>query len=190
MKTTTTEKALLAEHVRMAWDSPRMIDHIVKSTSAILTIGDRIISFDKPTIQTSFHFAEHGHDFDAVNEYAHNMSKNEIFFITENLHRSPAGAVLRQVESARNKSNPSYIVLNPTYTGQPEECALTSIIHRTPRNEMDFGKDLDQAITDEELDQIEAVALAEQTKFEKRLMTYLKRYGLTKCSFNVFWADR
>ena len=93
MKTTTTEKALLAEHVRMAWDSPSMVDHIVKSTSAILTIGDRIISFDKPTIQTSFHFAEHGHDFDAVNEYAHNMSKNEIFFITENLQFPRRGSV-------------------------------------------------------------------------------------------------
>ena len=27
-------------------------------------------------------------------------------------------------------------------------------------------------------------------KFEKRLKTYLKRYGLSKCSYGVYWADR
>ena len=27
-------------------------------------------------------------------------------------------------------------------------------------------------------------------EFEKRLRTYLKRYGLTKCRFSTYWADR
>ena len=30
----------------------------------------------------------------------------------------------------------------------------------------------------------------EQAEFGKRLDSYLKRYGLEKCHFGVYWADR
>lgn len=188
---TTTEKAALTEQLEMVWkNSPTMIKHGLSTTAAMFTIRGRLITMDKPNIQTSFHFAEHGHDFLEVNEHSSNMSKNEMFFIMENLADSPAGRLLGQIEEARDENVRYLKVTDIKYTSQPEECLLSSLVFSTPNWDMNWERDQHLRLTSEELDYIEEICFKEQTKFEKRLMTYLKRYGLTKCSFSTYWADR
>ncbi|WNO28419.1 hypothetical protein SEA_PSONYX_117 [Corynebacterium phage PSonyx] len=188
---TTTEKALLTEQAEMVWkNSPTMIKHEVSTAAAMFTLRGRLITMDKPSIKTSFHFAEHGHDFLEVNEHSSNMSKNEMFFIMENLANSPAGRLLGQIEEAREENVRYLKVTDIKYMSQPEECLLSSLVFSTPSSDMDWERDQHLRLTIEELDYIEEICFKEQTKFEKRLMTYLKRYGLTKCSFSTYWADR
>ena len=45
-------------------------------------------------------------------------------------------------------------------------------------------------LTDEETAAFIQMHKEEVEKFEKRLRTYLKRYGLSKCYYGMYWADR
>lgn len=187
---TAAEKDLIATHAARFWNSPGMIEHVVKTTSAIVTVRDYIVTLRKPSIHKNFYFAERGHDFTEVSEHASSMSRNEMFFLMENLAKSPTGQLIESVKAARDDSDPAYMVVRPSYPGQPDDCALGELVYHAP--ELDCGNfeaNHPDALTDEELDRIEEVALADQEKFEKRLITYLKRYGLSKCTFSTFWAD-
>ena len=44
-------------------------------------------------------------------------------------------------------------------------------------------------LTEDECELLYYTARAEQEKFEKRLNTYLKRYGLSKCHYWTYWLD-
>ena len=176
MKLTKEDKQYLADKYRTAWADEGMVEHCVKTTSAYVTLNDgKALTFDKPTIQTDFWFGEHGYDFDDKNDLCHELSNDEAYFIEKNMNRCDAVRMLKALADGKDVS------VCQSYSGG-------DICHLRFYNHWDKveGRELDQ----DELEEIVTVLKEEREKFRKRLMTYLKRYGMSKCHFGTFWADR
>ena len=86
MALTMEEKELLRkEYAKAKWRKPKDVEYAVTRTSGYTEIGDCIVPFDKPSIETRFCFGEHGYDYDEVGDYCQRMSKSEDFFIRKNM---------------------------------------------------------------------------------------------------------
>lgn len=186
------QRAEYRAELEKVWADPKMIEYCLKSASMTHTIRGRLITLDKPAIKTRFYWGENGYDFDEKNELASQMSKNEMFFIMENLDNCKASALLEQVKWALNPDSPNFLALaGKQYTGQKDNCKLDHLKFFSNRDWFDGDREQYEAekLTVNELESLEKVLLRELEKFEKRLHAYLKRYGLSKCTFETYWAD-
>lgn len=184
MKVTKDEKEMLRGEFAKAWDDPRMVTYCTNKVSGFVTIRGTIITIDKPSIETRFCFGEHGFDFDEVNETCDRLSRDEGYFIAENIRRCAAGGIIKNLEDG----HPFVPVLRREhYTGQTEDCRLGYV-------EWVYWYDIDRddpdILTADEIAEYRQMCEEEIEKFTKRLRTYLKRYGLSKCDFWTYWADR
>ena len=182
MKLTAHDKEILREQFEKAWQGRQdMIDYCVKKTSGYIIIDGIMVTYDKPTIQTDFWFGEHTYDYDEVVEYAHKCSESERYFLARNLD------ALDGFLSALDDPHATAYIAPGQYYGQSDDCILGYVTVRKwekPDNPQAREMTADQKAAYREF------ILNERAKFEKRLHTYLKRYGLSKCHYGVFWADR
>lgn len=189
-KITKQDKQMLHDEFAKAWGSDgKMANWCVSNTSAYMTIRDRLITFDKPHIETRFCFGygrQGADDFDEVQETCEALSKSERYFVEHNLKHADAGHDMKAIEDSHWVEwwlTPSH------YTGQAPDCKL-SCISSAHLEDHDFyeGKGW-RLLTENELHEYYQVCFEEQMKFCKRLKTYLKRYGLSKCDYWTYWAD-
>jgi len=180
MKLTMEDKAFLAEKYRTVWpNSDRMVDHCVKTTSAYVTLDDgTVLTHDKESIQTQFWFGEHGFDFDEKVKLAHELSENETYFYEENMRRCDANRKLSRITEGGYE-----VRVAPQYY---DSDAIVSLMFCKPWEENKEGRELN----DNEKAKVISMLEGECDKFGKRLTSYLKRYGLSKCRFDTYWADR
>lgn len=174
------EAALMAEYrdrLVASGERERMIDYYVKSAGTLvkLTNGD-IVSISKPTIETRFCFGESGYDMDDAIKMCDHAKTNEAYFKRENLKDLKGWIdLLSGVEVPywkkcyvhRNSNGIASVYWDSTqyHFGDDEEIS-----------------DADRALM---LDGYKAAYAA----FEKRLDTYLKRYGLSKIVTWTYWRD-
>lgn len=176
MKLTKEDKAFLAEKYRTVWEDESMVEHCVKKTSAYVVLrDDKVLTFDKPTIKTDFWFGEHGFDYDEKIKLAHELSNDEAYFVEENINRCDAVRMLKALAEGDD------VMVCQSCSGG-DICHLRFYNHRDKVDGRELYPD--------ELEEIVVVLEEEREKFRKRLVTYLKRYGLSKCRFDTFWADR
>lgn len=180
MKLTKDDKAFLAEKYRTVWpNDDRMVDHCVKTTSAYVTLDDgTVLTHDKERIQTQFWFGEHGFDYDEKVKLAHELSEDESYFYEENMRRCDANYKLGRIADGRYET-----WVGRAYCGSD---AIVCLRFYSPWEDDKEGREL----SDDEKARVVSMLEGEQEKFGKRLTSYLKRYGLSKCRFDTFWADR
>ena len=142
------------------------------------TIGVHEIDFSIPSIQRHFWFPEDARtteEWDEVQSRVSAASKSEEFFITENMNDLYVTRLLKDIDNVGRKLyvyddkrfvEVVYLDEEPSYHG----------------NHHLLDKD--------EKEQLRAACKKEQELFMKRLRTYLKRYGLSKCTFSSFWINR
>ena len=201
MKLTKEDKAMIRAEYQKVWTrrdgSPdeKMIDYCTNKTSAYIDLGDGLVTFDKPSIETHFCFGEHGYDYDEVNETCNALSRNETYFIEENIRRTEAKDMLDRLtgNTERYITCDVPILTYGAYCTQTSDCKLAHInfvnrFYEDGWGHQPRGKWRD--LTDEEKQRLVAILQDEIAKFEKRLKTYLKRYGMSKCHFWTYWADR
>ena len=104
--------------------------------------------------------------------------KNEAYFMSENMSSTDAWRYLRALNERRFG-----VYLCKDREGESWVCWSYWA-------EMQEDRYFVRELTDEEREQLRTACEAEQAKFEKRLRTYLKRYGLSKCYFSTYWANR
>lgn len=191
-----TEKQTIEEQYRMVWhDDERMVSHCVKTTSNYFTSDDGIIvDFEKPTIQTSFWFGEHGYDYEEMNETAHAASKSVEFFKRKNF------ANLESYRKAWGECEhyTSYrypYIKRGAYCTQDDACMLGCIEFANCAGESHItGRKLEaegfRKLTEGEIERLRDAENRRNALFEKRLDAYLKRYGLSKVQCSTYWADR
>ena len=158
-----------------------MNDYILKSTSEVIeTSKGYLIRFEKPSIKTRFCF---GHGLNGITtseetknacDMAEHARTNERYFINENLEE--INDKIKQYEE-----NDLYYC--DTRINQSIKCITTEkcIYH--------YNDEHVEKVSKQDKELILNTLKSEKAKFEKRLNTYLKRYGLSKIHSWTYLVD-
>lgn len=185
-------KELVEEYmneIKKVWkDYSRMIEYNRKILSSVHKLSNGgLISFDKPQIETSFCFGYH-HDSESMKN-ASNMSShaqsNENYFIKRNL--ASFDDTLKDIE----KEDTNIYIFRNQYANCNEPINIFDYyVLEYYQTQQPYYKRLNIEVASEEDKKIIINAIKEErAKFEKRLRTYLKRYGLTKVRSWTYWLD-
>lgn len=184
-------KELYREELDTIWKGDqRMIDHCLKSSTGYIMVGEKIIPFQKPSIRKEFYHPEHGYDYDDVQENINKISDNEEYFIQQNIENTDVYHNLEKLKSAKSDKNQHYITIEEQYA----DSNVGYIKYNEPsalyRNGNKYDPTTEKKLDDETIDALIEKSEEELDKFNKRLKTYLKKYGLSKVSHSSYWADR
>lgn len=180
-----TEKEMLYKEYSKVWESEKMRKYCVSRVSTFICVRDWIVTFDKEHIETDFCFGEHGYDYDEVNATCAALSTDEQYFIAENMRCTKAADILGSLDgNTRHHWRKLYPILVPN---KHDGCRLA---HLEWTQDACEARNNPMALTDGEIKLLRLEMEREQQKFEKRLHAYLKRYGMSKCHFWTYWADR
>lgn len=168
-----------------------MQDYCLKNTSnCILTSFGGLITFDKPKIETRFCFGYHDsatdtESYDAANDACENFGEKQ--FLKENL------AYMREVLSLfEGKKKYSYQSKKHLYFSKKySNSNIYSIVFLDEYDAKDKAWRFDglTKATEEDFQKCYIAQKQEYEKFEKRLKSYLKRYGTKKLHTWTYWAD-
>ena len=184
-----TEKAELLAQERLARPGDeRMAEWCVKSTAGVFVADDgTMVTLGKPSIQTRFCFGYSDYDGPDACADAHKecvlASESEDYFMRENLRqvRIPDDDMLARTYVVRGK-----------YASQPSDCLLGSLVTANHLGEDCWGRPLPEGarlLSESERDRLREACQMVRDGFERRLRTYLKRYGLSKCDYWTYWRD-
>lgn len=170
------------------WKDPKMVDYCVKKTAHIVELvnGD-IVAIEKPSIKKDFCFGYRlshcdSDDYDRANDMADHARKNVDYFLEENLKE--VNEIIDSLEG-KGRHNWEWRVAVPYY-GQSKDSKLKNIVcnsiwdNQSNESPLLEGEDLQRVI--------EGYKVV-KADFEKRLGTYLKRYGLSKVNSWSYWQD-
>lgn len=190
------DKALLEEYMQeyaKVWPNDKgMLDYERKKfSSAIRLQNGGILYFEKPSIDNAFCFHDEGPDYDY---YRHLMADKEKrlaqYFLDRNL--SGFDEDIERLKSLTKDCRRLYIQ-RQSYTGETEPLNLWkwySWSEWDVENEpYRYTPGTYEKMTDRDRKAILQAVKHEREKFEKRLQTYLKRYGVSKIRTWTYWAD-
>ena len=200
MKMTKEDKQAVREQFEKVWHGDeKMVEHCVRSTSGYIMLDEIMVTFDKPHIQTDFWFGEHTYDYDEVCDECSRASESERYFITENLSSCKAKNLMDAIDGRDSRGYDACFkvyVVDRHYCSQDDDCKLGYVralrLGMNPEEHFATrsGTQNDRELTEDEKAALRGFLEEEVEKFRKRLKTYLKRYGLSKCHYGVYWADR
>lgn len=177
---------ILNYYTKVWGEDKKMIDHCVKSVHyAIRLSNGLILVVEKPSIKTTFCFGESGYDYDEAFNMAYNVARTEEYFKTKNL--SYIDNTLEELKLLRERdqfgSPKAYAYLNVySYTKCADRvlCEVFTDKYSYREREQLPAEDIDAVI-----------GLYEQVRadFEKRINTYLKRYGTSRLKTRTYWLD-
>lgn len=194
------------------------VNYYKNSVSDVLKIDDKFILFDKPSIKTHFCFG-HGQnglstqeETDRACDMAHHARTNEKYFLNENLEdiNKKIAVIEAYINSPDNMAE--YLEKNYKdifyYTSHRYSCKKPYLMYQNYKIDEqvyysfmdDYEKndylEIEQhkqyfirEIAINEMQEILNILISEKQKFEKRLQTYLKRYGLTKIQSWSYLVD-
>ena len=167
----------------------KMVDYCVNKTAYIVELqnGD-IIPIEKPRIEKDFCFGYSDsrydtEDYDRASDMANHASTSENYFITKNL--KDIDNTIAELEGEKLNYFQYYIRIS--YTGQPDNSKLKAL-HQLHFDKEIEGKDYNK-LEGENLKRVIEGYKIVKTDFEKRLKTYLKRYGMSKVKAWSYWRD-
>lgn len=169
----TSDSAKYAEWLREYADTTNDSMYYLKEYAGAVKIGDSYYLIDKPHIENRFCFRDEGPEYELYNALCSDDSKMKEYFIKENL--SKLKSMLDNIEKGKrmflkvNSSN-SLNIQTPYYAWQADDCEGTEI-------------------TPEERNVLADAVRFGLLQFEKRLNTYLKKYGVSKIHTWSYWAD-
>lgn len=203
--TKVNDKALLEEYMQewtKVWQDQSMLDYERKRFSGAVRLKNGgILYFGKPTIESSFCFHDEGPQYEF---YRHMMADKETrlrdYFLHENL--DDMDEEIRALECNCHFPEGEYHSHYYCKTWYLERCRYTGetaplrlwqakawsdydVEHETWRYEPGTY----EKMCDEDRLAILEGLMREREKFEKRLQTYLKRYGTSKIRTWTYWAD-
>lgn len=187
-----TVKELHRDALQAVWpNDQKMINYCLNKVSDYVILDDgSFITIDKPTIEKDFCFGYHHsrydtESYDAAGAAAQNARENVNYFLKENLEKID--------EYLRLLDDSDYVpAVRKEYWRSPEDSPLKALdlIERYKWNyELLYDKTKYRELSANELQNVKAGYKQARKKFEKRLQTYLKRYGLSKVNSWTYWLD-
>lgn len=183
-------KAVYKEELKKAWNNEKMVEFCSKSIAFVIEHDGTLYGIKKPTIETDFCFS-HGQngittaeEEDRAAEMAEYASKSKEYFINENLKN--INRWIERLKKIKDEmgynwaegNHPQYMIATGAhYCGQSEDCKLRyySVVDTFDgRNQGKICNNIE--LVEKLIEGYEEV----KKGFEKRLNTYLKRYGLSK----------
>ena len=179
------------ELVKLWRTDTSMIDFCIKKISSIRKLSNGgLITWEKPQINTNFCFGYMGQsDEGDAQQMAQNAKKNEDYFLSENL--GIFDVTITKIESTLKKNNENKLYIYKEYSRDSVNLwgfTVLSFSEFIYQNERKIYNEIQEA-SDEDIRTILAAEKEERKKFEKRLKTYLKRYGLSKVKTWSYWQD-
>ena len=169
-----------------SWQEKSMQDYFRKKIARVVKLENgNFISIDKPGIETRFCFG-YGNDnesYDNANESSRIARTNEQYFLNENLER------FDQIFKSIKQYN---MFLRVEYTNAPKNSKCKALEFKSDWQVYNFSeKDKEEltAVSEKDKEKIITAYKIERENFEKRLNTYLKKYGLTKVRSWSYWQD-
>ena len=187
-KNSLPHEFLLKEEFAKIWEnSKEMQDYCLKKTSnCVLTSFGGLVTFDKPKIETNFCFG-YGQiqSYQDANEQEANFGEKQ--FMKENL--ADMREVLNLFEGKKKYSYQStkHLYFSRKYSGS-NIYSMAFLDEYDAKDKAWRFDDLMKA-TEEDFQKCYAAQKQEYEKFEKRLKSYLKRYGTKKLHTWTYWAD-
>ena len=158
--------------------------YLKKTIGGYIDFGDTMITMNKPHIQTNFWFAEYGYDYDEKQALAEECGQSETFFIKKNMAQTDARHHLDLLEDSQLEC---YLFKDINDSDGAIGCFIDYIDKRNPAAYKDLTS---RKLNEEEKETYKTFLLQQQNQFEKRLHTYLKRYGMEHVYASTFWGDR
>ena len=184
------EQEYRAEIAKVWPNDERMVEYCCKKASAIIKLSTgQLMEFEKPSIETQFCFG-YSDDMDGSDrkdalDMAKHACSNEEYFKSHNLH--DIKRIIERYEKEDEFDDPYLTHRYPDYN--------TNIVTVVWLSEWDakdkawqFHNDL-TPLSDTDRKTILAAYKEELKKLEKRIDTYLKRYGLSKVRSWTYWRD-
>ena len=153
-----------------------------------------IIAFRKERIKTEFCWADEGAPYEHYKQVHKTQESLQQYFLYENLRQYDN--LIKELETRKRE----YSDIIPVFF-EIEWCSMGKLgyadgVHAYRWYQMNESeqdprtRDLIHLMSDNEVKQAIAILKEERAKFEKRLNTYLKRYGTSKLHTWTYWADR
>jgi hypothetical protein len=196
-------KAEIREEYKAIWGQDNSYS-LGQVSNAVKLSDGKIIVMEKQRIKTSFCFGERGGDsYDEALDMAHIATTDEQYFINENMEYYN-NLMHDVVESQKalprryydyGKGGHIYIRRKMTYSSKDRNIFELSYFADWAHDESEFQamqrgeSDEWYSPTYEDYELIKKLVETERKRFEKRLHTYLKRYGLSKIRSWTYWLD-
>ena len=164
-------------------NSPKMVNYCDKRAFAVVGLdnGD-VLPIDKYSIKKDFCFGESGYDYDDAIKCAQHARTSKDYFISENLKEAE-----KDIADIRDDRN-HVVLVGRAYDG---EAKIAHYSVTTLSNYVQYPwmySRMRHATDAEKTKIINALELA-KADLEKRVKTYLKRYGTSKVHAWTFWLD-
>lgn len=166
-----------------------MINYCMKNTVVIIPLSNNcLVPLDKETIKTEFFFGYsdigQGRSYDENNKLVEETNNTLVeYFMNHNLEHDEA--IINSLIDASNDSYYKIIKVEGYDLRKNSKYTICRIHINNPWSYEYKGTEL---TTDEINNVIEGYKIYKE-KFEKRLETYLKKYGTSKLSIRTYWID-
>ena len=209
------EKELLTKEFSLVWgNGSKMVNYCVNKTTQFATMPDGIIiTVEKQSIETRFCFGESGYDYDEAQDAAEHARTSEDYFTRENM--SHFNRWIKDIEEAISDTNNEHfgnfaaVIGEKHYYSQADACRLGYIeflkwyevidaleaagepckVAELPGKRINYRGQLVRVATVDELSTILEAYKAARAEHEKKVKSYLKRYGLSKVHTWTYWRD-
>ena len=203
------DKDMIRSEYAKVWRDEKMVSYCVDkvATVAILPNGD-IIPVEKRRIETRFCFGESGYDYDEAQRAAAHARKSESNFKRENMKdlREKVEMLRDYVNAPAGKSNYCLYINDKTYIGQADDCRIRSVsfvkwwevidacggscyLSELPGQHLNIDRLSGRIATKEEAAVILKAYEAAEAAHEKKVDSYLKRYGMKNVRAWTYWID-
>lgn len=191
------DKELLEEYMKewgKVWKDKGMLDYERKKfSSAIRLENGGILYFEKPSINNKFCFHDEGPQYDVYKDLHSDEENMKRYFKAENL--SDYDKAIKGLGKLENWEGDYYgltwYIQRESYCSETEPLNLYryhAYREYEVTNNPSMYKDAVK-MTENDRKAIVAALKHERDKFEKRLDSYLKRYGVSKIHTWTYWAD-
>lgn len=202
---TKQDKEQLKTEFLKAW-SEKMAEWCVNNTAEFAVLPDGgIVTIDKQKIKTRFCFGESGYDFEEAAKNAHTARTSAEYFIKENMKHF-TNWIDELIEAKNLNSNYMLFIHSTEYYSQTPDCKLRGISLERCTDIIDAfggscflssvgGKAIEvrgckgHIATSEEYNAIISAFKRAAEAHEKKIATYLKRFGLSNVDAWTYWRD-
>lgn len=207
-KPTKADKELLRTEYRKVWGtSEKMIDYCTNKVAAMVTLpsGD-IITVEKEAIDTHFCYGEHGFDYDEKQSLAHHARTSTDHLKEANMRKF--NEWINDLEACYNNGmtdrTPSYLLtITDSYKEKMNVRSLrwvrfsdlldalggSAALSDIPGTVFTQYNQVHRVATKEEISIILDLYKFARNNHEKKVDSYIKRYGTSKVKAWTYWAD-
>lgn len=189
------KEAYMTELQKVWPNSERMVNYCLGTAKYLFQIRNFIIPFEKLYIEKDFWFGYsdcgQGLSYDENNDRINHCSENIIkYFLNRNLS-SITDRIKKIEEILETYEKDKYFSRKFAIKHNYDESNIGEIIYREYYDDYSFNKIEDHEwLTIGELRTYLSHLLIWKEMCEKKLQTYLRKYGTKHISFNTYWVDR